>query len=1641
MKGKRFALIARTLAIYITGGGIWILLFDNIINKYVTNLVYRSVIRPYEDWTFIFISAFFLSLVLKHELETHEVTEQKYRNIFEHAIEGIFQSTLDGHFISVNPTMAHQYGYDSAEEMIRSIKDIGSQLYVYPQARENFVNELLVKGSIEKSENLHYRKDGSIFWTSASARIVRDRDGNPLYLDGFATDITSQKKFQAALEEAESRYRSLVEEVPAAVYTQDLEDNLNSGIYISPQVEMISGYSAAEWMETYGFWPGIIHPEDRKMYIGENDRTNKTHETFDLEYRIIARDGRIVWLRDISRVARDEGGRPLHWQGILLDITERKLAEKKMEASEERYRTLIEEASDGIFISDVEGNYKEVNSSGCAMLGYDREEILNMNMRDLLPPEEMRTHPLQPLELKNTKALITQRNLRKKDGSLLAVEVNAKSLADGQMLGIVRDITERVQAEEVRAQEQKRFQSLIENSMDAIGLYSANGVVLYQSPAIKRILGYDPEEVSGLQIENYLHPDDLQHTLQELAKILQSPSEVITREVRARHKDGSYRWLEVIFSNRLNDRGINAVVANYRDITERKSTEGALEASEEQYRNLVEHSPYAVAVHNQGMLVYLNQAGIRLAGAKSAEELYGTPILDFVHPESRASALNRLQELNMGKELTPIEQKFLRQDGSTVEVEVIAYPFKYQDKPAVQVVIRDLTEQKRVERAMRASEERFGKAFHASPIPTCITSLSDGLFIDVNEAYLKLTKWKYGEVVGHSVEELGIYQPGDREEFLNRLVNRQITQGEEEKFVGSGGHLLDVAAFYELIEISGQICILSMFHDMTEQKRSQEALRSNEERLRAIVDHTRNIYFSHTPDHMLTYMSEQTRAILGYEPQEALKNWRDFLTGHPVNQRGLMLAQKAIDTGEAQDPYVLELKTRDGRRVWVEVRETPVVRDGKTVSMVGALTDITERKEAEERMERQLAELTVLHAVTTAGSQSNSEDEVIEKSTQIIGGMLYPDNCGILLLNPEGTMLKPHSSYRGSPAEDLKNGFPLSVGVTGRVAASGISARIDDVRTEPAFIETTSGIHSELSVPIRVNQKIIGVLNAESRKFRAFDEEDERLLTTVAGTLGTALERIRLFKVEQKQRQNAEHVSEVTFALTSTLEPNKLYVIILDSIQKLVPYKSASIELLLDDGWFEIVAERCLPGSISHIGRRHENSLEIWGNLENIRLPIIIPDVNKDDRFKKYKGTEYIRCWMAIPMFARDRVIGFINLDSDTAGFYTEEHAALAQTVGNQAAIAIENALLYKSEQRRYQEAEKLRQAATAVTSSLNLKEVLGLLLNTLKDVVPFDTASIILPEDDRVRIVATNGFPDEIQIVDTTYPANDLLFDRIIATRQSLIIEDVQLDSRFKKWPASDLIHGWMGVPMIARGQVIGFITLDSFTSGAFNPGDAELAQSFAHQASVAIENTRLFENLQKTNLELSQAYDTTLEGWGKALELRDKETQGHTLRVTNLTIKLARRMGCTLEQLVQIRRGVLVHDIGKMGVPDQILNKKGPLTKKEWDEMHKHPQHAFDLLYPIAYLRPALDVAYCHHERWDGTGYPRGLRDTQIPLAARIFAVVDVWDALLYERPYRKAWTRKRTIRHIQDQSGTHFDPQVVKIFLQMIQEESIK
>ena len=244
-----------------------------------------------------------------------------------------------------------------------------------------------------------------------------------------------------------------------------------------------------------------------------------------------------------------------------------------------------------------------------------------------------------------------------------------------------------------------------------------------------------------------------------------------------------------------------------------------------------------------------------------------------------------------------------------------------------------------------------------------------------------------------------------------------------------------------------------------------------------------------------------------------------------------------------------------------------------------------------------------------------------------------------------------------------------------------------------------------------------------------------------------------------------------------------------------------------------------------------------------------------------------------------------------------------------------------------------------------------------------------------------------------------------------------------------------YYAVPLVAKGVVKGVLEVMHRSPLALDGEQQEFLESLATQAAIAIDNAALFEGIQRSNIDLRIAYDATLEGWARALELRDRATERHTERVAELTVSIARAMVVPEEEIVHYRRGALLHDIGKIGIPDGILRKEGPLTPEEMAVMRKHPELAFEMLRPIAYLRPALDIPYNHHERWDGTGYPRGLRGERIPLAARIFALADIWDAVFSaDRAYRRPLSRSEACAHIRSLAGSHLDPKVVDAFLQL-------
>ena len=1480
---------------------------------------------------------------------------------------------------------------------------------------------------------------------------------NLFELVNSAPDIVSEKSlrkkdgtlvvFENALFDAEERYRLLVENLPAVIFMDKFNDNQSSQ-YMSPRIEDLLGYTASEWINGQNMWESSLHPDDRERVLKEDIRTNETGEPFRIEYRIRHRNGHYVWIKEDASIIKSKDGTPLFWQGILSNITEQKYAEIALKQRDAILKTV----------------------------GFSAEQFLKTA------------------------------NWENSINSVL------------EQLGKATEVSR---------------------------------VYIFKKEASKGVIVSQIHEWCDVGIKQQIYNQDQLHI-----NLLE---------------DGYTRWVDLFNEN-------SPIFGNVKDfpLEEQKG----LESQD---------------------IISIIRIPIRV----------GTDWWGFIG----------LDDCNAERKWSEIEIEALRAAANTLGISI---------------------EKRMNEESLLNSEISYRGLFNTVRDAIYIQD-KNGEFLDVNEGALELYGYPKEKFIGKTPEFLSAQGKNNFED---------ITQAIQLAFEGKP----------QQFEFWG--------------------LKSNGEIFPKDVRLFKGTYF--------------------------------------------------------------------GKEVIIAVSQ-----------------DITTRKHNEEALQDQFKELSILHLAALAESTTRDANKLIQQITDIIGDAFYSDNCGVFLLSEVQSRLVPHVSYRGTDIKKIPDYIPMNLGIVGKVATSKRSVLVADVLHEPEYFEISNRTRSELCAPIMISSKLFGVLNVESEKTGAFTERDERLINTIAGGLANALERIKLFELEQRRRNEAENLQHATASLTNTLDPNNLLENILDWLKVLAPYDSASIMIKKGDKLY-LAGKRGLPdsykiGNIFHITDK-------WNNVATIREPLIVYDVHQDDRFEKWENTEYIRGWMSVGMFMQDTLIGFINIDSRTPGAYTKENASLIQTFANQAATAIEKARLFSLEKKQRQSAETLMKAATELTNLLDLPSLQNAILEWLHKIAPFDSASILEIEGNKVRITGTKGMLDPEKVLNLTFSKDNALCKIINKTGQAFIIDDCLLDKRFEKWGNTKDIRGWMGVPLISRGQVIGYLTVDSATPEAFSQDDAITAQTFAHhaataienarlytetrkrleelemvnrvsfalrtakdaqemlpilfdeiktsvdtdtaaiwlydpeirelipqaisgwlanspkskfkpnegiigrvfsnglphssnelaeepyssienknflqknwsslavpirtsldtigvimiarkhpqkiethhirllttladiagnaiyrsslfrqseeqirrlitlremdtaitssldlhitlniltehlitkmgvsaarilvynpnsqmldnytstgfhdisisrqligigddlasqtllsrkelliknieennsillpeyfthegfksylaiplfskgatkgvletffrslftpttswmdfiktlagQATIAIDNAQLFENLQRSNQELSLAYDTTLEGWGKALELRDKETKGHTNRVTNLTLELARQMGIPESEITHIRRGTLLHDIGKMGVPDNILRKPGPLTKEEKEEMQKHPQYAYDLLYPITYLRPTLDIAYCHHEWWDGSGYPRHLKGEEIPLPARIFAIVDVWDALLSDRPYRQAWAQADVINYITDLSGKQFDPHVVKEFMKLI------
>jgi len=693
-----------------------------------------------------------------------------------------------------------------------------------------------------------------------------------------------------------------------------------------------------------------------------------------------------------------------------------------------------------------------------------------------------------------------------------------------------------------------------------------------------------------------------------------------------------------------------------------------------------------------------------------------------------------------------------------------------------------------------------------------------------------------------------------------------------------------------------------------------------------------------------------------------------------------------------------------------------------------------------EQTERRFKEFAALYETSNALSADNDLNtllkDIVEHATTLLGtatGVMYlrdrtNDNLKIVVTTtpavPVGTILRP--------GEDM----------AGRVAQTRQPMRLENYSTWEGRLNTYNDIQfrADLEVPILFGGELIGVLDVAEigDSKRTFTEADERLLSLFAAQAAGVLHSARLREETARRAREFSALYETSNALSAENELNGMLQTIVENAKKLLGSASSGIYLYLAESDELVLTVDTTPYQI--MGTRLQNGEGAAGYVAQTRQPLRVDDYTTWEGRSQQYDDKIIRAVLEVPMLYGGELIGVLTADEtgDSERKFTEADERLLSLFASQAAGAIHSARLRAQTARRLNQLQALHLIDRAISSSFDLRPILNTVITQTIAQLNVDAVDVLLfsPHLKTLDYVAGQGFRSRA-IEQTHLRLGECFSGRAAFERRTIHVSNLpEVGANFTRASIlqSEGFLEFYGVPLISKGEVKGVLEVFHRTALPVNLEWVDFLETLAGQAAITIDQTQLFEDLQRVNLELIIAYDATIEGWARAMDLRDKETENHTQRVTEFTLSLAKALGAKDSELLYIRRGALLHDIGKIGIPDNILLKQGELTDDEWILMRRHPQFAYEMLQPIKYLRQSLDIPYCHHEKWDGSGYPRGLKGEQIPIAARIFAIADVWDAITSDRPYRKGWSSEEALAYIKNQSGKQFDPKVVDAFLKM-------
>jgi len=1502
------------------------------------------------------------------------------------------------------------------------------------------------------------------------------------YVNVYGRDVTEQRQAEKIVRENQAMLNMAEEGAGMGSWRWDLATRK---VIWSEQMYRLFG------VETEDFNGDVdriiaerVHPDDIAAVQESNRKVLEEANPLPLSYRICLPDGkeRTVWAQ--GRLVVNELNTPVALVGYVQDITERVRSERTILQMQRLYATLSQVNQTIVRVQDPLELYRSIchvavkfggfalawvgllDESGdilpVAASGLDVDHwpfpIVNLN-------DELFAHHLTTLTIR-TSSLQTSEDVQS-DSRLAAMQATLRQYPfhaaatvplnkGGRTVGVLSILSSEVgffkaHEEQLLLEEmgmdisfalnsiesekiKRQWADAFEHCAHGIAIELPSGRILTCNPAFASRQGYTLDEVASKPILEMYVPEEREHVRDWLEEA--DSSGHVQYQARMVRKDGHIYPVQMdVVSVRDESGNLLYRVETQQDITARRRAEQIQREMELRFSKIFQASPVAINIFwlSDNRSLDVNDAFLEMTGYSRAEVLGQTAddLNLFVDAETR---INWMEKLRAGQRVINQDARIRRKNGEIRNALASLDRIEINGEPMILVLATDITERKRAEQALLDSEEKFKYIFDHSPIGKSITTLDGQL--SVNQTFADMLGYSIEEVQGRTWQELT--HPEDVE--LNLQALEPVLAGKKEtarlvkRYLHRDGSIVwvDLSTSLRRDSDGEPLYFISAIVNITERRQAEDALMESERQLRALVTSLDDIVCELDERGVYRNIWAADENLLLRPRAQLLGRSMPEILGGEIGRLFEETIPRVLSSGTPENiEYPLKIMESE---YWFLARINPIKFGSEAPHTVSLLVrDITDRKAAEEARRASEARFAT----------------VFNSSPMAIAITGIRDNC-LMDVNPAWQTITgwTRDEVIGHPPDK----FNLWVDPSERERM--IKTMLDkgmvqgfEMRGRKKSGETVNLLMSTELIMVAGEQCILSVAQDITERKRTEQEIQKRnadllLINDLNEVVNRGKDLNSILEVLARGVRNTFTAQDTTVYLLSPdgqyleMQGSTLPKQMASQIEKMIgmPIPRIHIPLsratcftqLLSDPQGRIVSD---PNEILQWVREFAETTFLPKALYSTVLKLIEP-------IHRLLG---IRSVLSVPLISSDQIIGLIDITSK--GEFTAEDLERVRTISRQVTAAI---LRKQAEERAQLQLRRLRalnEIDRVINASLDMHLSLDILLSEMLSELNVDAASVLLlnPVSQMLEYVDGKGFHTP-QIKYSRMRIGEGLAGQVGLERKPLhIFSPDGVDDRNKRAELfrNEKFVEYYGVPLVSKGVLKGVLEIFHRSPLSPDPSWSKCLETLGEQAAIAVNNAQLFEEIQRYNLELVTAYDATIAGWSRALDLRDKETEGHSQRVTELTLQLAQRMGMNEIELQYVRRGSLLHDIGKLGVPDHILFKPDKFTEEEWEVMRRHPVYAHEMLLPIDYLRPAIDIPYCHHEKWDGTGYPRGLKGDQIPLAARIFAVVDVWDALRSDRPYRPGWSPEQAHAYIVEQSGKHFDPKVVEVFLELIGE----